>query len=165
MSQTLSPNEPVRGRWIPWVFVIGFAVVVGVNATLIGFASSSFSGLVVSHPYKKGQEYAATMARLAEQAALGWQVSARMETSLGQKVRIFVTFADRAGAPIERVGLDARLERPVENLPPVELVFIEQAPGSYMAEVTLPKRGIWDLRLLGRKDAQEYEFAERLRAP
>jgi hypothetical protein len=34
-----------RSRYIPWLFVAGFAVVIAVNATMIWFAVGSFSGL------------------------------------------------------------------------------------------------------------------------
>ena len=46
-----------RSRYIPWLFVGGFALVVAVNATMIWFAVGSFSGLYTQKPRDRGLHY------------------------------------------------------------------------------------------------------------
>lgn len=165
MTQPMPQQLSVRGRWIPWIFVGGFLVVIAVNATLIAFASQTFSGLVVAHPYRKGQEYSQTKSRLTDQASLGWQFVPRLTAGLNGRVTITLDARDAAGSPLGGLNLQAGLERPVENMPPQPLSFREIAGGTYVAELALPKSGLWDLRLLARRGNEEFDFAERLRAP
>ena len=54
---------PSRSRYIPWLFVAGFAVVVTVNATMITFAVGSFSGLYTAKPRERGLHYNDVVAR------------------------------------------------------------------------------------------------------
>ena len=51
-----------RSRYIPWLFVAGFAVVIAVNATMIWFAVGSFSGLYTPVPRDRGLHYNAIIA-------------------------------------------------------------------------------------------------------
>jgi hypothetical protein len=48
MSDVALRAEPVRGRWIPWVFVGGMLLVVAVNLVLVWFAL--FIGVAVASP-------------------------------------------------------------------------------------------------------------------
>ena len=46
-----------RGRYIPWLFVGGFAIVIAVNAVMIWFAVGSFSGLYSDRAREVGLHY------------------------------------------------------------------------------------------------------------
>lgn len=151
-----------NGRWIPWIFVAGFLVVIGVNATMITFATGTFSGLVVEHPYQKGQEFDRTKARLAEQAALGWQVKVQREEKADGTILLLLDFQDAAGKPLDNLNIEASLQRPVENIAALELGFRPDGAGRYRAEFQPPKHGQWDLHYTASLGKQAYEGAERL---
>lgn len=150
------------GRWIPWLFVVGFLVVFGVNATLIAFATDTFSGLVVEHPYKKGQEFDRTKARLSEQAAMGWQVKLQREDKSDGRIALVLSFDDANGKPLDNLNIVAELQRPVENLAALELGFQPVGAGRYRAEFLPPKHGQWDLHYTAQQGERLYEGAERL---
>ncbi len=150
------------GRWIPWLFVAGFLVVIGVNATLIVFATDTFSGLVVEHPYKKGQEFDRTKARLAEQAAMGWQVKLAREEKADGSMVLWLGFQDAAGKPLDNLTIAAQLQRPVENIAALELGFRPDGAGRYRAELLPPKHGQWDLHYTASIGERHFEGAERL---
>lgn len=160
IAMAQKPSSP-RGRWIPWLFVGGFSVVIAVNTTLIVYASSTYSGLVVEHPYKKGLEYNQTKAQLEAQARLGWryEVSA---VPAADAVMIEMRWVDAGKTPLDGLALDGELQRPVENLPPLRISFEAVGAGRYRSQVQLPKQGAWDLHLTARRGSQEFSAAERL---
>lgn len=160
IAMAQKPSSP-RGRWIPWLFVGGFAVVIAVNTTLIVYATDTFSGLVVEHPYKKGLAYNQTKAQIDAQARLGWQYDVSAVSS-GDAVTIEVRWADAGKTPLDGLALEGELQRPVENLPPLRVEFEAVGAGRYRSQVRLPKQGAWDLHLSARRGSQEFSGAERL---
>lgn len=160
IAMAQKPPSP-RGRWIPWLFVGGFAVVIAVNTTLIVYATDTFSGLVVEHPYKKGLAYNQTKAQIDAQARLGWQyvVSA---VPAGDTVTIEVRWTDAGKAPLDGLALEGELQRPVENMAPLRIGFEAVGAGQYRSQVQLPKQGAWDLHLSARRGGEEFSGAERL---
>ncbi len=82
MTRPVSARPHARGdgsrpgdRYIPWLFVAFFAVVLAANGALIAIALGSFTGLTTEHAYDKGLAYNRT---LGDGAALtGAQIKAR----------------------------------------------------------------------------------------
>src|SRR5690606_20688559 len=50
-------SHVARGRYIPWLFAAGFAIVFAVNATMVGVAVGSFSGLYTPKPRDRGLHF------------------------------------------------------------------------------------------------------------
>lgn len=155
----------VRQRWIPSLFVFGFLVVVGVNATLIVTAVNSFSGLVVAHPYRKGVEYSQTHQALAAQQALGWQYRIETAAAADGGMRLAVRWTGTDGMALPGLRVVAELSRPVENLPPMQVELGERGAGRYETLLQLPLAGLWDLRLTAQRGDRRFVAAERLRVP
>jgi nitrogen fixation protein FixH len=153
------------GRWIPWLFIAGFLVVIAVNAVLIVTATSSFSGLVVSQPYKKGVEYNQTRAQIEAQEQLGWRYSFGTATDAQGGALLTMQWMDRAGSALDRLTIEAELQRPVENLPSLPVTFQSAGNGRYVASVKVPKTGVWDLHLEARQDGAQFVAAERVILP
>jgi nitrogen fixation protein FixH len=151
----------LRGHWIPWLFVAGFAIVIAVNATLIVYATDTYSGLVVEHPYKKGLAYNQTKAQLDAQARLGWRYDVAV-TPMGDHIAIELRWIDATQAALDGLALEGSLQRPVENLPPLQIAFEPVGGGRYRSLIALPKRGAWDLHFSARRGSDEFAGAERL---
>ena len=96
-----------RSRYIPWLFVAGFAVVIAVNATMIWFAVGSFSGLYTPAPRDRGLHYNAIMAEQKARDALGWRVEAAWQPEDG---RLEVAVFDAAGQPLAGARIDRRAD-------------------------------------------------------
>src|SRR4029450_1059651 len=64
----------LRSRYIPWLFVAGFALVVAVNATMIWLAVRSSSGLHPAKPRDRGLNYNAVVEAQKSRDALGWRI-------------------------------------------------------------------------------------------
>jgi nitrogen fixation protein FixH len=134
-------HDPNRGRWIPWVFVGGMAVVIAVNLVLVYAALTTFTGVTTGHAYDRGRAYNAVIEEAARQDALGW--TARVALASGV---LDVVVTDREGAPV-RGSLEGVLLRPLEGTE-VPLDFVAAGPGRFRAAPALPARGQWEARLL-----------------
>lgn len=162
MTAMQQMKHMIRQRWIPSLFVLGFLVVVAVNAVLIVTATGSFSGLVVAHPYKKGIEYNHMHQALAEQKELGWQYSLQTSPRDGQ-VRVVMQWSDKAALALSDLVVTLEASRPVENIAPITAELQPQGGGRYETLVDLPREGLWDLRITASKGGREYITAERIR--
>lgn len=155
---TAQSFDPRRSRWIPWVFVGGMLVVVVVNAVMVWFALSTFTGVSTPRAFDRGRTYNDVLAEAARQDALGWQ--ARVSLSGGI---ITVDVRDRADAPVHGELLGA-LHRPLsrEAMP---LHFLRSGPGHFIAEAVNLPSGQWDARLVLHAPAGRLEIRHRVVAP
>ncbi len=149
--------DPTRGRWIPWVFVGGMGVVVVVNAILVWFALTTFTGVSTPRAFDRGRTYNDVLAEAARQDALGWATSVRFAEAV-----LEVEARDAAGASLSGV-LSGVLHRPLsgEDEP---LVFRAVAPGRWQA-VAAPRPGLWEARLVLRNASGRIDIRHRLVVP
>ena len=59
----------ITGRHVLFAMLAFFAVVIGVNATMITYAVGTFSGEEEADAYRKGLDYNQTLARRSAEAA------------------------------------------------------------------------------------------------
>ncbi|BDG73173.1 FixH family protein [Roseomonas fluvialis] len=133
-------HDPRRGRWIPWVFVGGMALVVAVNLVLVYYAVSTFTGVTVPRAYERGRGYDTVLAEAARQDALGW----RAEVMLAGGA-LSVAATDRAGHPVPG-RIEGVLLRPLEGVE-IPLAFAPRGSGRWAADASPPQRGQWEARL------------------
>jgi nitrogen fixation protein FixH len=148
-----------RSRYIPWLFVAGFAVVIAVNATMICFAVGSFSGLYTPVPRDRGLHYNAIIAEQKARDALGWRVDAVWRAESG---RLEVAVFDAGGQPLAGARIAAELIRPVEKRPPLAVVLAAIDLGRFAASVDLPERGNWDLDIVVEQGGDRYALTRRM---
>lgn len=151
---------PRRSRWIPWVFVAGFGVVVAVNAILITAAVTTFTGTTTAGAYDRGLGYGAVLAEAERQRALGWRTAV---TRVGETVQVAVRQPDGTPLPAD-AAVTGFLQRPLERTA-VPLVFQPMAPGGWRAPVEAPAPGAWEAVLTVTRGADRLELRERLTFP
>ena len=135
-----STYDPQRGRWIPWAFAGGMGVVVAVNAALIYFSVSTFTGVTVPRSYERGRGYDTVLAEAARQDALGWRAEV---TLAGGALNVAAT--DRDGRAI--IGrIEGVLLRPLDGTE-LPLAFAPRGLGRWTAAALPPQRGQWEARL------------------
>jgi nitrogen fixation protein FixH len=132
--------DPRRGRWIPWAFAGGMALVVVVNLVMVYYAVSTFTGVTVPRAYERGRGYDEVLAEAARQDALGWQVEVALA---GGALSVVAT--DREGRPLPG-RVEGVLLRPLEGLE-LPLAFAPRGGGRWAAEAAPPQRGQWEARL------------------
>lgn len=163
MAALQQMKNMIRQRWIPSLFVLGFLVVVAVNAVLIVTATGSFSGLVVAHPYKKGAEYSRLHQALADQKELGWRYSLQTVTQGDGHVRVTMQWNDGAALALSDLAVTLEASRPVENIAPLTVDLQPRGGGRYEAVLQLPREGLWDLHIAASQGERRFVAAERIR--
>lgn len=148
-----------RGGYIPWLFVAGFLLVVGVNGVMIWFAVGSFSGLYAAKPRERGVHYNEIAAAQSNRDALGWRVEPIWRPE-SQQLELAVV--DATGSPLAGATASAALVRPAEKRPPIDLAFGDTGVGRFTAQVVLPMRGNWDLDIVVERPGERYAQTRRM---
>lgn len=161
-AHALSATPARKSSWIPWLFVLGFLVVVGVNAALIFFAVGSFTGLTTTEPYTKGLRFNDQIRHVEAQKRLGWHVAARFRPTQPRSGEIELQLKDRAGAALVGAHISVRFGRPVERDRDFTMVLQSAGGGRYVAPVDFPLPGAWDVRYRIQRDDQAIEAHDRL---
>ena len=152
----------VPGRWIPWVFVGLFLLVLAVNGTMIAIAISTFTGLETTQAYEKGLAYNNRLAAVAEQERLGWNAALGVTSAGEQRVSLTFDLTDQLGSPITSADVKAVLLRPVQEGHDMTVRLDDQGHGHYAAEVALPLPGQWDIQLNANAREKTYKLAKRI---
>lgn len=143
-------------QWIPWVFVWGMVLVVVVNAIMVWFALSTFTGTTVDRSYERGRLYNEVIAEAERQARIGWRFSLvwQADASAPLSGRVVLQAADKGSAPLDRLSIEAAVIRPLEAPDPIALGFTQVGPGRYVAPLSVPKPGQWEVRLEARRGGE-----------
>lgn len=135
------------GRWIPWMFVLFFAVIFAVNGTMVWYALESWTGLDDANYYNDGVTYDRNLAAERREETLGWTSDLRA-TRVDDATREFVlSVTDKEGKPVSDAEIGARLRRPTQAALDTLLTFKPIGPGQYRARVALPAPGLWEAHI------------------
>jgi nitrogen fixation protein FixH len=148
-----------RSRYIPWLFVAGFAIVIAVNATMISLAVVSFSGLYTTKPRDRGLHYNEVIAEQQHRDGLGWRIETQWRPDAN---RLELALFDAAGRPLAPSHLSAELVRPVEKRQPLAVALGATDVGRFAGTVDLPERGNWDLDIVVERDGERYALTRRM---
>lgn len=148
-----------RSRYIPWLFVLGFAVVFAVNATMICLAVGSFSGLYTPKPRDRGLRFNDVVAAEQSRDALGWRVDTAWRP---ERDRLEVSVFDRAGQPLTGAHVAVELVRPVEKRAPLGAAMAVVGDGRHAGYVALPARGNWDVDIVVERDGERFAQTRRM---
>ncbi len=149
-----------RGRWIPWIFLGGFAAVVAVNAILITAAFRTYAGTTTAGAYDRGRGYAGVLAEAERQRALAWRSDAALRDGA-----VLLSVLQRDGSPLPAdAQVSGFLQRPLERTR-LALSFHPSGPGFWRAAGEAPGAGVWDALLTVTRGADRLEIRERLVFP
>ena len=149
----------LRSRYIPWLFVAGFALVVAVNATMIWLAVGSFSGLYTAKPRDRGLNYNAVVEAQKSRDALGWRIDTAWHPAAN---RLEVAAFDSAGQPLGGARIQVELIRPVEKQRPLAVTMDAIDIGRFAGHVELPARGNWDVDIVVEHNGERYALTRRM---
>jgi len=155
----MSTFDATRGRYIPWLFVAGFAIVFAVNGTMIALAVGSFSGLYTPKPRDRGLHYNEIIAAQQARDALGWRVEPTWRPdSNSLEIAVF----DRAGRPLAGAQVAVALVRPAEKGAVLGVAMTAVDVGRHAGHVVLPARGNWDLDVSVDQGGQHFAQTRRM---
>jgi nitrogen fixation protein FixH len=149
-------------KWIPWLFVALFSVVVAANGVLVYLAVATWGGLQTENAYAKGLAFNAALAEARAREALGWTVVVEYgDRGPGQGV-LSATLKDRHGNPLAGAALQGRLVRPTHAGYDHAIAFAYRGDGRYAAEIAPPLPGEWELRLSAAHRGRTYRLSRRI---
>lgn len=134
-------HDQITGKHVAIVMVAFFAVIVAVNFTMAGLATSSWTGLVVKNSYVASQGFNQELEKARVQSALGWTSRLVVEPD-----RIVVHLTDRNGEPALLPQAELVIGRPAFEQMDRVLKLVHQGSGLYAASVILDP-GLWMARL------------------
>lgn len=155
----MSTHVASRGRYIPWLFVLGFMLVVAVNGIMIWFAVGSFSGLYTPKPRDRGLRYNDVITAQQSRDTLGWHIDSKWQPENRQ---LGITLLDRDGRPLAGAHATVELVRPAEKRPPLNIAMTIVGPGQLTGTVDLPARGNWDIDIVIERDGQRFAQTRRM---
>jgi nitrogen fixation protein FixH len=152
---TARASSPLSGRKVAAIFVAFFAVVIAVNFTMAGYASSTFGGVVVENSYVASQKYNTWLEAARRQQALGW--SAQLARLPDNRVALRL-----AGAPEDGLSVAATARHPLGRTPDRPLALRRAGDGSFVSARPLPA-GRWTVRIEARAGESLWREEEDLR--
>ncbi len=159
-----SPSRPGRDRWIPWTFVLGFLVVLGANGAMLYASLASWTGISTENAYERGLYENSEIAQAEAQRHLGWQTAFRFTSTAPGQGRVELALQDRYGNLLDRASVTARFIRPTTAGHDVEAELRHVGLGRYAADIALPLRGQWEVRLLAEEEHGTWRQIERVMA-
>jgi nitrogen fixation protein FixH len=137
----------LSGRTVLLSLVGFFAVVIGVNVTMMTLAISTMPGTEVESPYLPGIKYNAEISAAHAQDARGWRMTSHVDRTGDGRVVVTIEARDRDGAPLPGLGLSVRLARPTDKRADRAFTLGERSAGRYFGEASDVAAGIWDLEV------------------
>ena len=135
-----------RGRWIPWLFVGMFGVIIAVNGVMAFFAFDSWTGLSADDPYKRGLAHNKLQAEVEKQARLGWSIALAQTTLGNRRTRLTLRLADREKTKITWAKIEVIFYRPVAKGSDFQGRLVHIGGGTYQATISFPQAGLWEAR-------------------
>lgn len=146
-----------RGWYWPWLVAAALFFTVGANVVMLFAANADRNGVVVEPDYyRKAVDWDRTMERQAASDRLGWRTDVAL-TGAGRvdaEVELRAIGAD--GRPVTGARFTATLIHNLDAARPVRVQLQEVGDGRYAATAALVHRGLWEVRLEGRRDADRY---------
>jgi len=154
-AASLSPRA-ITGKHVLIGLLSFFGVVISVNMAFVYFALDSWTGLVAQDSYRKGLAYNDTLADAERQAALGWKTAVGYDGTA-----LTIRLIDENGNALLASDITVVVRRPThENMDLT--VTMEAADNGYVAPVTFPEAGLWDVDVTIDRGADRYRMIHRL---
>ncbi len=154
-----------RDRWIPWLFVGFFAVVLAANGTLVYFAAASWTGLETKEYYIKGLHYNRTLEDVARQRKLGWKSRLSLRQTVDGQNELLLDLSDAKGRGLSGGDVLADFVRPTNAGHDFAVPLADRGNGRYRAIVKPPLPGQWDVRVTVRHPYGLYHLTQRMMVP
>lgn len=147
--------KPFTGRHMAAILVAGFGVVVAVNFTMAGLASSTFGGVVVENSYVASQKFNGWLEKAEKAKALGWELAATRRAD------------GRVAAQLTNVppgaSVTAQARHPLGRMPDMALTLYKDASGAWVSTQILPAAR-WTVRFEVQFNGETWRTEQRVGA-
>ena len=129
-------------KWIPWLFVLFFAVIALVDGTFVTLAILTHTGLVTDEAYEKGLAYNKTLNEAAEQKKIGLIQKAVFENGI-----LSWQLSTKEGQAINGATVSVKMFRPAQDGNDFKVSLENKGNGLYEVRPQFPLPGLWTTRL------------------
>jgi nitrogen fixation protein FixH len=146
-----------------WPIGMGAVLALTVAANIVVYRVANDDPAFAIEPdyYRKAVAWDSTLARRAESAALGWQVSPALSAA-GDALTLTTTVVDAAGAPLPGAAVTAEAFAIARSQHPETVTLREIAPGRYAATLRPGRAGVWEVRTQVTRDGQRFAAVTRV---
>lgn len=137
-------------KWIPWYFVLFFAVIAMVDGVFVYVAVTTQTGVVTEQAYEKGLAFNETLEKAKSQPALNDKVAYRDGV-------LRWTLANASKTPIVNADVTAKIVRPVQGGFDFDIVLQHKGAGIYEAVLDAPLPGQWSAKLRSIWNNKQYQ--------
>jgi nitrogen fixation protein FixH len=137
----------LSGRTVLFSLIGFFAVVIGVNITMMTLAISTMPGTEVESPYLAGIKYNSEISAARAQDARGWRMTSHVDRAGDGRAVVTIEARDRDGTPLTGLALSVRLARPADWRADRAFTLGERSAGRYSGEAGDVAAGIWDVEV------------------
>lgn len=164
MPQTTSLPRP-SDRWIPWYFVGFFILLTAVLVPMCVIAVRTNTGVTTDGAYEKGLAYNKDIAAEQRQTELGWKGNISIRPSSDNRIKADFTLKNKSNQPLAGATVKIWLVRPTQAGKDQTASMTEQSEGLYTADLTLPERGLWEVRVSATQNGQNFQMIQRVVVP
>lgn len=144
-------------KWIPWYFVLFFAVLSCIFGGFAWVAVTTHTGTVTDGAYQKGLAYNGVIEKAERQAALGYRPALVREGD-----RLVFTLAGADGAPVAVETATVWFYRPANARRDLRAAMAPAGGGRFEYAPDLPAAGLWEVRILARTAQGPYQYTKRM---
>ena len=149
-------SSSTRGRFIPWVIVLFFAVLTALFAAFIYVAEQTYTGVVTEQAYEKGLAYNTTIDKADAQNQRELKATLSRE-----KDQIVFFLKDASGRNVAK-GAVLWFFRPVHDGKDKVITMQRRLDGAFIAPAVVPEQGLWELRIRAETSHGSYQMSKRM---
>ena len=138
-----------------------------VNYFLAYYAITTNTGLVDDQAYNTGQNYNSIIKSAHQQEKLAWKTTLTLTPIVTKPhtAKLDIAINDSQNETIKNLTIVAILYSPVDPQPDQKLSLLSQEDGHFFQEVTVPRSGQWEIRLVAKTEDKQYGYQQRLFFP
>ncbi len=157
-----NPNSAWRSPWVVGIVSMLLAFV-AISGYRIYLAYATDPGLVNADYYEQGQNYENSMnARRIKAAEYEMSIEVPNRIRLGEPATIRFTGVDVSGVPLHGDSATAFVYRPADKSQDFSVPMEAEGNGRYVAQVTFPLKGAWDLVVSLKQGDEEVNAPRRI---
>lgn len=149
-------------RWIPWYFVLFFAVTCSVLGFFTYLALHTDPGLVTGNAYQKGLNYNHIIAASDQAASLAWDAVIELKQENPNAVLEVTMFSE--GKRLDKALVEAWILRPAQDGMDQHWVLHSIGEGKYKAKGMLIS-GAWNIHVTAMVGDRQKQFSKLFIVP
>ncbi len=137
--------KELTGKHVLFFFVTFFGIIFSMNALLVYYSQSSWTGLETSDAYRKGLKYNQQLSKYEAQNSRGWTMDLVRKPLGNGGFTLTATPKDKAGESLSGLVLSVSLKRPTHEGIDRDFTLKETGVGVYTGRSEKMPAGKWYL--------------------